>query len=574
MTKLLRSFFNFCLLVSLVFGMASFAAQAESSEKQQSKVSPPKKELAQKTLFSFLLADFEYANKNHQNAIQRYFKLAQETKDPQIAQIATEASLSVREYNAALQSARLWEKLSPNHPDANYLIAMLLQLTQQTEASVLHLDHSLSVAGNDLPMMLLKVPGTYYQAISPLTLLDYVEFLSAPYPELAETHYIRALALSDAKRHRQATRAINQSLAIKPGWQPAFLLKATFLPAESAIPEVKKFLKQHPDASKVRNLYTELLIQTSQYRKALTQYEHLLRKTPVKEIALYRAGVLALKINQTKKARQFLERVSDLNERHASIARLLLGELSENQQQPAKALKWYRKVQPEAAEFFTTRLRMVKLAEQQKQYTHALRILKKTPTNSSEEALIKKKLMAFLYRKSNQYSKAITILKSLNDDQKDLSLSYEIAILELERGNIVAGESRLRRIIKKAPDYAHAYNALGYSLATRKVKLKEAQKLLNTALKLSPNDPHILDSKGFLLYQLKKLRKAAYYLKRANSALSNPLIAAHYAMVLFDLGKRDQALSILEKARKQHPDSPELNKMIQELTKKLKESKS
>lgn len=45
-------------------------------------------------------------------------------------------------------------------------------------------------------------------------------------------------------------------------------------------------------------------------------------------------------------------------------------------------------------------------------------------------------------------------------------------------------ERDLRRVMELKPDNAHAYNALGYSLADRNVRLQEALELVQTAYRL------------------------------------------------------------------------------------------
>jgi Flp pilus assembly protein TadD len=47
-------------------------------------------------------------------------------------------------------------------------------------------------------------------------------------------------------------------------------------------------------------------------------------------------------------------------------------------------------------------------------------------------------------------------------------------------------EADLRKVIKMKPDYAHAYNALGYTLADKTRRLSEAKELIEKAYKLQP----------------------------------------------------------------------------------------
>jgi tetratricopeptide (TPR) repeat protein len=68
------------------------------------------------------------------------------------------------------------------------------------------------------------------------------------------------------------------------------------------------------------------------------------------------------------------------------------------------------------------------------------------------------------------------------------------------------------------PDYAHAYNALGYTLAEKTDRLDEAKILIEKALKLQPDDPFILDSLGWVYYRLGQVQEALKHLHTAYTA--------------------------------------------------------
>ncbi len=68
-------------------------------------------------------------------------------------------------------------------------------------------------------------------------------------------------------------------------------------------------------------------------------------------------------------------------------------------------------------------------------------------------------------------------------------------------GQLDTMEQLLRSIMARHPDYHHAYNALGYSLADRGEQLPEARRLIEKALEYAPNDPFITDSLGWLTYR-------------------------------------------------------------------------
>jgi tetratricopeptide (TPR) repeat protein len=69
-------------------------------------------------------------------------------------------------------------------------------------------------------------------------------------------------------------------------------------------------------------------------------------------------------------------------------------------------------------------------------------------------------------------------------------------------GKLGAMENDLRSILAQDPDHAATLNALGYTLTNRTQRYEEAADLIERALALSPGDPAILDSLGWVYYKL------------------------------------------------------------------------
>jgi Flp pilus assembly protein TadD len=133
-------------------------------------------------------------------------------------------------------------------------------------------------------------------------------------------------------------------------------------------------------------------------------------------------------------------------------------------------------------------------------------------------------------------------------------------------GRLDVTESHLRKVIAKKPDHAHAYNALGYSLADKNVRLEEAQALIEKALQLAPEDPFILDSMGWVLFRRGDPQGALQYLKRAFGVRPDPEIAAHLGEVMWVLGQREDAMRVWREASSQFPGNAPLTQTIQRFT--------
>jgi len=123
-------------------------------------------------------------------------------------------------------------------------------------------------------------------------------------------------------------------------------------------------------------------------------------------------------------------------------------------------------------------------------------------------------------------------------------------------------ESNLKRLIQLKPDYAHAYNALGYSFAERNIRLGEAKELIEKALAISPEDSFIVDSMGWVLYRMGDLRGAAAQLRRAWDGRPDGEIGAHLGEVLWTLGDKEEARRVWQEALRSSPENETLQKTV------------
>jgi len=123
-------------------------------------------------------------------------------------------------------------------------------------------------------------------------------------------------------------------------------------------------------------------------------------------------------------------------------------------------------------------------------------------------------------------------------------------------------EQDLRKIITLYPDSAMAYNALGYTLADRGIRLDEALKLVLKAYQLSPEEPAILDSLGWVYYRMGDFKKAEIFLRKAYQRFPDAEIAAHFGELLWQMDKKEEAKTIWNKALLDNPDHEILRKTM------------
>ena len=164
-----------------------------------------------------------------------------------------------------------------------------------------------------------------------------------------------------------------------------------------------------------------------------------------------------------------------------------------------------------------------------------------------DESQARSKLLAEvqLLRENNSMTDAFALLaQALQKEPRDIDLLYEQSMVAEKLGRFDDMERLLRELIALRPDHQHAYNALGYSLADRNVRLEEARTLIRKALELSPGDASITDSLGWVEYRMGNTREALRLLDEAYRKRPDPEIAAHLGEVLWQLGQRDRARAV------------------------------
>jgi tetratricopeptide (TPR) repeat protein len=99
-------------------------------------------------------------------------------------------------------------------------------------------------------------------------------------------------------------------------------------------------------------------------------------------------------------------------------------------------------------------------------------------------------------------------------------------------------------------------------MADRGIRLDEARTLIEKALSIAPNDAHILDSMGWVLYRQKDIAGALRYLRQAYAILPEVDIAAHLGEVLWTEGKQDEARQVWREGRTREPNNTTLRETL------------
>lgn len=124
-----------------------------------------------------------------------------------------------------------------------------------------------------------------------------------------------------------------------------------------------------------------------------------------------------------------------------------------------------------------------------------------------------------------------------------------------QQGQVPEAINDLKAAAQIAPDDPAALNALGYILANRTVRSREAWRYVRRAYEIQPDSAAIQDSVGWALFRLGRLAEARSHLEEAAARLPDPEIMSHLAEVNWRLGDREAATDLLFAAAVAWPDS-------------------
>lgn len=249
------------------------------------------------------------------------------------------------------------------------------------------------------------------------------------------------------------------------------------------------------------------------------------------------------------------------------MRRLLLGQLAELLERHDEALDWYAKVPGERMQG-AARLRSANVLHamgRPAQAFEVLRALQADPALADDDRRDGYLLEAELRQKAKDaIGEQEAYARGLAAFPDDPALLYARGLMWERLDQIGKAEADLRRLLVIDPDNVAALNALGYTLADRTDRYREALELIDRARVAEPGNAAIIDSYGWVLFRLGKPRQALDHLRHAYALQQDPDIASHLGQVLWVLGRKDEARKYFNDARRLDPGNRSLQRALQE----------
>lgn len=584
--RLCRPHFLVCLMsgLMLLLSQPAYALVAQTAQGAMS-ASPslPAKtatnsELDASLLYELMLAELLFNEGDSQQAITYMLDAAQRVGDEALFERATEMAIQSRSGNAALVATQMWHENFPDSLHASrYELQVLMALgkTEETGPAVQNLLRNLSdedkiIFITALPALYQHVPDQSQAARMVENALQ--EALKKPELSAAVWATIGRMRLQNNDLTGALSAAgLGQTSQPDSQWPAALALQLFALTQDSGSGSrsetlVKRYL-QHPDPdADVQIGYAQVLLQKNRARDALEQLLQVNRNHPDLADAWFLSGLLYADSGQDQRAQDRLTHFLELSSSDSSDntadnrnqAHLVLARIARYQGKTEAAQAHLNQIS-NSGKLLGVQTERAQLLADQGKLAEARQLIQAVPAENAEQMQDKLLAEAQMLRSHGQAALSFQLLEdALQQEPENTDLLYDTAMAAEEMGRTDEMERLLHLLIQLDPEAAHAYNALGYTLADQGQRLPEAQQLIEKALSLRPDDPYIQDSLGWLYYRKGNLPKALQLLQDAYEQRQDTEIAAHLGEVLWASGQEKEAKAIWLQGLRQEPENPTL----------------
>ncbi len=573
--------------VVLLAAQGPAAHSAEAGRVENSTLDAP-------LFYQLLLGEIGLREGDAGAAYQLMMAAANRTKEEAVFRRAAEIALQARAGEQALAAVQAWRRALPESVEAHrFLVQLLIAMNRLPEAlptlqTLIQLTPEAERNG-----LIANVPRFFARNPDRAATAALVEQVLQPYAQAPATRVAvmaaegRAwLAAGDASRALQYARDAH---ALEPANEAPALLALELMdemPQAEAI--VTAHLQAAPRSHAVRSLYARVLTGYQRYADALAQVQTVTVNEPETASAWLTLGALRLELGQPAQATPALLRYVELAEapqpaaaeednavaqRALATAReqgltqawLMLAQAAEQQHDLDAADAWLAKID-NAEQAIQVQARRASLMARKGQLEQARELIRQVPERQPGDARTKVVAEVALLRQMKQWNEAHAVLAAANERfPDDVDLLYEQSMVADKLDRVGEMERLLRRVIELQPEHFHAHNALGYSLADRKLRLPEAKALILRALELSPGEPYITDSLGWVEYRMGNHAAALHHLRSAWQARPDPEIGAHLGEVLWVSGQHDEARRVWREARQRDATNDVLRETLARL---------
>ena len=529
-------------------------------------VSPSAQARARADLIYYLLAgEFALRRADYPAAAGYYREAVRRSDDLEVLKSAFKLALHDKDYAAAIGLAERWRARDPDNVELKQMLAVTYVMARRFEDAMLTLEDLVGREGVNQDRVFTTLGATLV-AEMPLEAAERMEEMAERFSDNPRAQYVYAVFLLDTGAYDKVIEAAKKAVALDPGFANARLLQGWALISsgrvEEGLAEAAAAVEIAPDNANVRTNYAKLLLDNDRPEEALREFRLIHARHPHNPDVIQALGILSLRQGDLESASAFFEDLQAFPKRQVEAV-YYKGRVAEAQGKLEVALAIYRAV-PRGEFFKKAQISIAevyrKAGDLKKSLEHleAVRVLAEDEEERVEFYLVQGSVLG----DAGRYREAIALYTRAMDEHGELtSLLYARGLAASELGLLARAEADFTQILKTEPDNADVLNAFGFTLADYNVRLDEAKRYIERALMLSPDNPAILDSMGWIEFRLHNVEVAERYVRRAMAAMRHPEVFGHLVEILCAQRRVVEAVRSLEEGLTHFPDNDYLQSL-------------
>lgn len=512
-------------------------------------------ELNQESLLDLISAELYGQDREFAQAQALFYKQAQLSQSPELAERATRISQIMRNPKQVEQSAKLWQALDPER-------ALPFQILLNLYFQEAQIEQALSLLGDrdELSVETYGLIESHRPTLEPeelIALFDLLQHLGPEQQQKLPNILLQARIQRSLQQSNRAIELLDRGLVIDPNNADLTLDKARIIGIDlddvsRALNILQPALTEHTDHRELQAFQIRLLLIDNPDQVA-NLVETAIKESNDDPQLIYYYALLLLENELLDPAERWVDRLIAMDPENSDIY-LYKGAIEQQRGNSEAALDAYNNVKSgdNLLNAFARTLELIdpetsgagleeRLSTLIKQDPERIEPLTRIAAEwlmdqqRNQEAidLIDEQLKIIPQANSLIYAKAIAF-ESIDPEQMLSNLELALALDE-ENPSLM--------------------NALGYSMLLYSDDFERAFNLIKEAYRATPDDPAVIDSMGWAFYISGNYQEALIYIEQAFKAFPDPEVAKHYIQVLAKLDRIDEATALLETLQKDYPEN-------------------
>lgn len=382
--------------------------------------------------------------------------------------------------------------------------------------------------------------------------------------------YYTGRVYQELKKWRESESAFKKSLEKKPDFYDAALalgnLYETQGKKEKAIELYVKFQRENGPHANLAEALAQIFLGRQEYERAM---EQLLLLEELGEDQLNVKVKIALIYVEQKKyplaVKKFEETLTLAPE--SDKVRFYLAALYEEMKEEEKALSYYQQVPVDSNFYSESIIHAASILRHQNQLSAAKNTLEKALDTKPENPQMYILYAVIMDSLGDSASAESRIAKGLERFPNQPQILFYLGTIKDKMGMKDEMLKIMKKVIEIDPKHTQAINYLAYSYAEESLNLGQAETLARKAHQLSPEDPFIMDTLGWVLFKQGRVKEAIPWLEAAfNHQPNESVIADHLGDAYINHQLPEKAKEMYQRAMQNESDKSKQKMIEQKLT--------